>query len=121
MLYELSKVFKEPGIRYTPNDEIANLNLMEYRIGTMRFVPVNCELFREASCFPADWKRKLLIIDQETITPIKMKGLEAMNIGGSTLDKGANGTREGFKDWYVEAQLSLQMNNPLSSFWIDVQ
>lgn len=121
MLYELSKVFKEPGIRYTPNDEIANLNLMEYRIGTMRFVPVNCELFREASCFPADWKRKLLIIDQETITPIKMKGIEAMNIGGSTLDKGSNGTREGFKDWYVEAQLSLQMNNPLSSFWIDVQ
>jgi hypothetical protein len=50
-----------------------------------------------------------------------MKGIEAMNIGGSTLDKGSNGTREGFKDWYVEAQLSLQMNNPLSSFWIDVQ
>ena len=120
ILYELSKVWKEPGVRYAPNDEIANLNLMEYKIGTMRFVPVNCELFRESSCFPADWKRKLLIIDQETITPIKMKGLEALRMG-STLDKGENGTREGFRDWWVEAQLSLQMNNPLSSFYIDVQ
>lgn len=120
ILYELSKVWKEPGIRYAPNDEIANLNLMEYKIGTMRFVPVNCALFRESSCFPADWKRKLLILDQETIQPTKMRGLEALRMG-STLDKGENGTREGFKDWWVEAQLSLQMNNPLSSFYIDVQ
>lgn len=120
ILYELSKVWKEPGTRYAPNDEIANLNLTEYKIGTMRFVPVNCELFRESSCFPADWKRKLLVLDQETITPCKMKGLEALRMG-STLDRGENGTREGFKDWWVEAQLSLMMNNPLSSFWIDVQ
>lgn len=120
ILYELSKVWKEPGVRYTPSDEIANLNLTEYKLGTMKFVPVNCELFRESSCFPADWKRKLLIIDQETITPKKMKGIPALEMG-TTLDKGSNGTREGFKDWWVQAQLSLEMNNPLSSFWIDVQ
>lgn len=120
ILYELGKVWKEPGIRYAPSDSIANLNLTEYKLGTMRFVPVNCELFRESSCFTADWKRKLLIIDQETITPIKMKGIPQLEMG-STLDKGDNGTREGFKDWWVQAQLSLQMNNPLSSFIIDVQ
>jgi len=39
---------------------------------------------------------------------------------GTTLDRGANGTREGYKDWYVEANLSLQFNNPVGSFWIDV-
>lgn len=120
ILYELSKVWKEPGIRYEPSSEIANLNLKEYQLGTMKFVPVNCELFRESSCFPADWKRKLLVIDQETITPKKMKGIPALEMG-STLDKGETGTREGFKDWWVQAQLSLEMNNPLSSFWIDVQ
>jgi hypothetical protein len=120
ILYELSKTFKEPGIRYTPSDEIGNLNLKEYTIGTMRFVPVNCELFREASCFPPDWKRRLLILDQETITPKKMKGIPAMEMG-TTLDKGPEGTREGFKDWWVQAQLSLEMHNPLSSFWLDVQ
>ena len=120
ILYELSKVWKEPGLRYAPNDEIGNLNLTEYKLGTMRFVPVNCELFRESSCFPADWKRKLLVIDQETITPIKMAGIPALEMG-STLDQQETGTREGFKDWYVKGQLSLRMNNPLSSFYIDVQ
>ena len=39
---------------------------------------------------------------------------------GATLDKGAAGTREAFKDWYVEANLSLQFNNPLGSFYLDV-
>jgi hypothetical protein len=120
MLYELGKVFKEPGVRYAPNDRIADLNLDKYKLGSMNFVPVSCELFKERSCFPASWARKLLILDQETITPIKLKGLPA-TFSGSTLPKGENGTREGFKDWYVEANLSLRFNNPLASFSIDVK
>lgn len=120
MLYTLSKVFKDPGMRYQPNDRIADLNLTEYKLGSMRFVPVSCELFREQSCFPAAWAKRLLVLDQETITPIKMKGIPAINSGG-TLTKGANGTREGYKDWYVEANLSLRFNNPLASFVLDVQ
>lgn len=120
MLYELSKVFKDPGLRYSPNDTVANMNLFEYKLGTQRFVPVVCELFKEQACFPASWQRKLLILDQETITPVKMKGIPAID-SGSTLDKGDNGTREGFKDWYVEANLSLRFNNPLGSFTLDVQ
>lgn len=120
MLYQLSKVFKDPGIRYAPNDEIANMNLKEYVIGTQRFVPVPCELFKEQSCFPADWQRRILVLDQETITPVKMKGLPAMDMG-STLPKGERGTREAFQDFYVEANLSLKFNNPLASFILDVQ
>ena len=119
ILYELSKIFKDPGIRYAPSDRIADMNLTEYRLGTMRFVPVPCELFKEQSCFPKDWARRMLVVDQETVAPVKMKGLPAMYTG-TTLDKGANGTREGYKDWYVEANLSLQFNNPVGSFWIDV-
>lgn len=119
MLYEISKIFKDPGLRYTPSDTVANMNLFEYKIGSMRFVPVSCELFKEQSCFPKDWNRKILVIDQESIAPVKMKGLPSM-FTGSTLDKGSNGTREGFKDWYTEANLSLRFNNPLGSFWMDV-
>jgi hypothetical protein len=119
MLYELSKIFKDPGTRYAPNDKIADLNLTEYRMGTMKFVPVPCELFKEQSCFPKEWARKILVLDQETISPVKMKGLPSM-FSGTTLDKGANGTREDFKDWYTEANLSLRFNNPLGSFYIDV-
>ena len=120
MLYELSKIFKDPGLRYAPNDTVANMNLMEYRLGSMRFVPVSCELFKEQSCFPQEWARKLLILDQETISPVKMKGLPSMYIG-STLDRGAKGTREAFQDGYIEANMSLMFNNPIGSFTIDVQ
>lgn len=120
MLYELSKIFKDPGLRYAPSDTVANMNLMEYKLGSMRFVPVPCELFKEQSCFPQEWARKMLIIDQETIAPVKMKGLPSMYIG-STLDRGAKGTREAFQDGYIEANLSLRFNNPIGSFTIDVQ
>lgn len=119
ILYALSSIFKDPGTRYTPNDRIADMNLTEYKIGNMRFVPVTCELFKEPACFPKEWAKRLLVLDQETISPVKMKGIEAMN-SGATLDKGPNGTREAFKDWYVEANLSLQFNNPLGSFYLDV-
>lgn len=120
MLYELSKVFKDPGLRYAPSDSIAKMDLKQYELGQMKFVPVACELFKEQACFPASWQRKLLILDQETINPVKMKGIPAMD-SDTTLDKGGNGTREGFKDWYVEANLSLRFNNPLGSFTLDVQ
>lgn len=120
MLYQVSKIFKDPGLRYAPNDKIADLNLQEYRIGSMRFIPVSCELFKEQSCFPASWAKRLLVIDQESIAPVKMKGIPFIN-SGSTLNKGANGTREAFKDWFVEANLSMRFNNPLGSFILDVQ
>lgn len=120
MLHELSQVFKDPAVRYTASDTISSMDLEKYKFGGMNFVPVPCELFKEQSCFPKDWARRLLVLDQETISPAKMKGLEAMTIGG-TLDRGQNGTRENFKDWYVSANLSMVFNNPLGSFWIDVQ
>lgn len=119
MLNELYKIYIQPFVRYAPNDDIAKLNLREIHIGTMKFVLVPCELFRERSCFPAEWRRKLLIIDQEAITPVKMKGIPQVEMG-STLDRQENGTRENFKDWWVAAQMSIQFNNPVGSFWIDV-
>lgn len=118
-LFNLSTIFKDPGIRYTPNDHIADLDLFEYKLGNMRFVPVACELFKEPACFPKEWANRILVLDQETISPVKMRGIPALD-SGATLDKGANGTREAFKDWYVEGHLSLQFNNPLASFYLDV-
>lgn len=120
MLNEFSKIYKQPGLRYEPNDEVAKLRLNRIELGTMNFVLVPCELFREDSCFPSEWRRKVLVVDQESITPVKMKGIPAQEMGG-TLDRKDNGTREDFKDWWVEAQLSQEFNNPVGSFWIDVQ
>ena len=120
ILNEFSKIYKQPGLRYAPNDEIANLKLKRIEVGTMNFVLVPCELFREESCFPAEWKRKILVIDQEAISPVKLKGLPGLEMG-ETLNRGNKGTRENYTDFWVGGQLSLEFNNPLGSFWIDVQ
>lgn len=120
ILNEFSKIYKQPGLRYAPNDEIANLKLNMIELGTMKFVLVPCELFREESCFPAEWKRKVLIIDQESIFPVKMKGLPALELG-ETLTRGKKGTRENYTDFWAGGQLSLEFNNPLGCFWMDIQ
>lgn len=119
MLYDLSKVWKAPGLRYQPNDEIANLNLEMYKIGSMKFVPVSCELFREQSCFPKEWRRRLLVLDQETIRPMIMKGIPAMDMDQT--DNMQNGTRENYTDFWVKAQLGVRYHNPIGGFWIDVR
>jgi len=118
ILNEFSKIYKQPGLRYEPNDEIANLRLKRIELGTMNFVLVPCELFREESCFPAEWRRKVLILDQEAITPVKMKGIPALEMG---LNRKNNGTRENYIDFWCGGQLSLEFNNPLGSFWLDIQ
>ena len=120
MLYLFSETWKQPGLRYRPGDKVANLDLEMLVFGGMKFVLVPCELFKEPSCFPSEWARKVLVLDQETIKPVVMEGIPAMEMG-STLDRGQNGTRENFKDWFCAAQLSLEFNNPLGSFYIDVQ
>ena len=120
MLNELSKIYKQPGLYYTPSNYIADLKLNMIEFGTQKWVLVPCELFREASCFPAEWRRRLLCLDVATIKPVKMKGIPMMDMG-ETLMKGKNGTREAYKDWWCTAQLSLEMNNPIGSFIIDVQ
>ena len=118
LLYELSKEYKETGMRYKPNDKIADLNLMEYRIGDMRFVPVSTELFRESSLFPVTWSRRIFILDLDTIQPVCMTGYEPIEMG-QTAPMGVSGSINDYTEWWIQGMLSLQFNNPLSSFYID--
>ena len=119
MLHNFAKVFKIPQVRYEPNDELANLNLWSIKLGTMEFVLVPCELWREESCFPADWARRIIVLDQETVRPVKLKGLPAFEAGMT--DNMNKGTLNDFIDWWVRSQLSLEFNNPLASFIINIQ
>jgi hypothetical protein len=118
LLYELSKAWKEIGTRYTPNDKIADLNLNEYRIGDMRFVPVATELFKEISMFPATWKSRIFVLDLDTISPVCMTGYQPIETG-QTSPKGQNGSVQDWTDWWLQGMLSIKFNNPLSSFYID--
>ena len=117
-MYELSKEYKETGVRYTPNDKVADLNLFEYRIGDMRFVPVSTELFKETSLFPASWGKRLFMLVLDTIQPVCMQGYEPIEMG-QTSPKGTNGSIKDYTEWWIQGMLSLKFNNPLSSFYID--
>lgn len=119
ILNEFSKIYKQPGLRYEPNNEVANLKLKRIELGTMNFVLVPCELWREESCFEAAWARRVIILDQETVKPVKMKGIPALEMGQTGDLK--KGRREDFTDWWCRGQLSLEFNNPVASFSLDIQ
>ena len=118
LLYELSKAWKETGLRYKPDDKIGDLNLQIYKIGDMSFVPVATELFKEVSCFPVTWQHRIFVLDTETIHPVCMQGYQSIEMGQSS-PKGTNGSIQDYTEWWVQGMLSLKFNNPLSSFYMD--
>ncbi len=119
ILNEFSNIYKQPGLRYEPNNEIANLKLSRIRLGTSDYVLVPCELWREESCFESSWARRVIILDQETVRPVKMKGIPALEMGQT--DNLKKGSREDYTDWWCRAQLSIEFNNPVASFSLDIQ
>jgi len=113
-----SEIYKQPGLIYEGNDEVAKLRLKKVELGSQNFVLVPTELWREESCFEASWANRLIILDQETVSPVKMKGIPALEMGQT--DNMNKGTREDYIDWWCRAQLSLEFNNPVSSFSMNV-
>lgn len=118
LLYELSKSWKETGLRYAPNDKIGDMNLSLYKVGDMTFVPVATELFKEVSCFPKTWQHRILVLDMDTIRPVCMRGYMPIETG-QTAPKGTFGSIQDYTEWWIQGMLSLKFNNPLSSFYID--
>jgi hypothetical protein len=118
LLYELSKAWKETGLRYRPDDRIGDLNLSIYKIGDMNFVPVSTELFKEISCFPVTWQHRIFVLDTETIHPVCMQGYQSIEMGESA-PKGTYGSIQDYTEWWIQGMLSLKFNNPLSSFYLD--
>jgi hypothetical protein len=119
MLNVFSEAYKQPGLRYEPNNETANLHLKRIEIGGSNYVLVPCELFREPSCFERDWARRILVLDQDTINPVKMKGLPQLEMGET--DNMQKGSLRNFTDFWCGGHLSLEFNNPVGCFWLDVQ
>lgn len=119
LLYEISKLYKEPGIRYRPTDRIADLNLKQYNIGSMQLVPVSCELFKEHSAtLPPAWENRIIVLDQATVSRVVMNGIPAQQMGQT--DNKQKGAFQDYTIWWVFAQQSLKFNNVLGSFYIDV-
>jgi hypothetical protein len=119
MLNLFSETYKQPGLRYTPNDTNIKLDLKRLEIGGSNYVLVPCELFKERSCFEADWARRILVLDQETISPVKMKGIPMIEMFQT--DDRSKGSLKDYTDFAVRANLSLEFNNPIGSFYMNIQ
>ena len=117
-LHDFARIFKLSQVRYETKTMSINLNLQMIELGSSKYVLVPCELWREESCFTADWQNRLIILDQDTIQPVKLKGVPAFWSGQT--DNQQKGTREDFIDWWVQGQFGLEFNNPLASFIIDI-
>tara|TARA_R110000772_G_scaffold1095_2_gene3868 strand:- start:7411 stop:8688 length:1278 start_codon:yes stop_codon:yes gene_type:complete len=117
-LLELSKIYKEERVRYEPNSKIADLGLDMIKVGSGNYVLTPCELFSEPSCFEAGWKDRLIILDQETVKPVKMKGIPQVEMGKT--DNVANGSHKDYEDSWVRAQFSIEFYNPLASAIINI-
>jgi len=117
-LHDFARVFKLPQVRYENKTMDFDLNLSMIELGSSRYVLVHCELWREESCFTADWQNRIIVLDQDTIQPVKLKGVPAMWAGET--DNQQQGSLDDFKIWWVQAQFGLEFHNPLASFIIDI-
>jgi len=119
MLYELSKAYKDTKTRYRPDSRLADMNLYEYTIGTMNFVPVTTALFGEYSMFPkgTGFDQRLFVLDVETIDPVCMTGLAPIETGMT--DNKQKGSYRDYTDVWADSCLSLQFNKVTSSFFIN--
>lgn len=117
LLHALSKFYKSTLTRYTPDNMLAKLELsqIEMQGGIVVLVPV--QRFQEASCFPASFANRMILVDQENITCAEAWG---ENIVDETPDINSGINQNTYKDFYVTGQLSIKMPNPLSNGWIDV-
>lgn len=120
-LSAMGSILKNP-IRYFPENMKYNMNLDEYTIGTMKFVPMVCPLFEiRSGLFPASFETMLLVLDIDTIDPICMKGLQPFEMGDTMgLYKGSGGGYQDFIDYWVTYAIGLQMTNTDSSFYINL-
>jgi hypothetical protein len=116
LIHNLSKQYKSDLTRYTPDNNIAKLELSGVDIGSTFIVFVPTKTFEEPSLFPAEWRSRAILLDQININPVYFTP-EQM---GSTLSRVNGGTLQNFTTEWISASFSIEMTNPLACGWIDV-
>lgn len=120
VLGNIAELYKDSQTRYTALDKTVDTGLNEYVIKGARYVPVPCELFREQSCFPAEFAKKIIVVDMESIQPVGMEGMPALEMGETGDINSMVKNYNTYKDYFVRGFMSQQFNNPLGGFWMNV-
>jgi len=115
MLHNLSQEYKRDLTRYAPDDEVAKLDLKAIDMGSSKIVFVPMKRFEEPSCFPASWANRLILLDQESVSCVRVFPDEM----GETLNR-EDGSLNNYTDYWISTTMGVQFNNPLGSGYIDV-
>ena len=115
-IHYVSKQYKDALTRYTPESKMAIPGLMGIDIGSTKIVFVPVKRFEEPSCFPAAWRSRLILLDQDSIKPVFFLPEEM----GDTLPRKDGGTLNNFTDSWIFATFSIEFSNPLGCGWIDI-
>jgi hypothetical protein len=119
-LNALSTIWKDP-VRYAPNDTISSLDLMQYSIGTMKFIPIVVPHFEvNAAMFPAAFANRLIVADLDSIIPTCIKGVEPISIGNTSSQLVQNGGYNDFVDFWIRYHIGMEFRTVAGSFWIDL-
>jgi len=115
-IHYISQQYKRDLTRYTPNDNMAKLSLQGVDIGSSKIVFVPMKRFEEPSCFPASFRSRLFLLDQNSIDPVYVFPDKM----GDTLNRRNQGTLQNFTDSWISATHSIEFNNPLASGILDI-
>lgn len=116
-LLEISEAYRAQLQRYYVGDKEANLYFNGVELGSTKVVFVPMKRFSDAASFPSSWGNRVILLDQESITPVIALEEEM----GTTLGRVNNGTLNNYLDEWVTATFSVRFNNPLGSGYIDIQ
>ncbi len=115
-IHNLSQGYKRDLTRYTPNDDIAKLELKMIDMGSTKMVLVPFKRFEDPSSFPAAFANRLILLDQESVT-LKQTWGEEM---GETLHRTDGGNLNNFKDFWISTTMGVEFANPLSSGFVEI-
>lgn len=116
LLRKLSKLYKDEKTRYEPNDMVAKLMLEEVNIGSSRLVFVPFARLGDTASFPADFKRKIIILDMENIKKCSMIGERSED----PEDSRELGGRKRQKEMFYDADYTMKFLNPLGCALLDI-
>jgi len=107
-----------PVVRYENGDKNLDLDLDSIKVGGTKYVMVPTEIWKESSCYTPDFANKLVCLDYDSITPCYMSGIP--QIETFQTDDLTKGTANGFTDYTVQSQISLEFDNPKANFAIQI-
>lgn len=115
VIHHISKQYKSELVRFDNNETLVRLGLTGVHMGSTDIVFVPMKRFEDPGCFPTSFANMAICLDMASIR-CKYNIPEAMQ---RTLDR-SKGVLKSYVDDYIEGSIGVEMDNPLSSFYMTV-